>query len=84
MSTMIAEVYEALTSAGAPEGKAKAAASVILPKMETEARLDKIESWLRNIETRLAVIEKDIAVIKTLTYLYGPITIGLLIKIAFF
>ena len=74
MSIMIAEIYEALISAGTPEDKAKAAASVILPKMETEARLD-------NIEKELAAVK---ALTQTIAYFYGPVTLGLLIKIAFF
>jgi hypothetical protein len=49
MTTMVSEVYDALKSAGAPEGEAHAAAAAVaeadvrLDRLETRARL---QSWL--------------------------------------
>ena len=78
---IISEVYEAFIDAGASEGKAKAAASALLPK-------NMIETSLNNIETRLTHIEESVNHMKlnlaVMNYVYGPVTVGLLIKLAFF
>lgn len=78
---MIPEVYDAFIDAGASERNAKAAASVLLPQ-------NMIETSLNNIETRLTGIEQSINNMKLnlaiLNYFYGPLTVGLLIKLAFF
>lgn len=78
---MISEVYDAFIDAGASERNAKAAASVLLPQ-------NMIETSLNNIETRLTRIEQSINNMKLnlaiLNYFYGPLTVGLLIKLAFF
>ncbi len=81
MGMIISEVYDALIDAGAAEGKAIAAASVLLPQ-------NMIETSLNNIETRLTHIEESVDHMKLnlaiLSYIYGPVTVGLLIKLAFF
>ena len=81
MSMIISEVYEAFVDAGASEGKAKSAASVILPKVEIESRLGGIEKELVKIREAINGIRQNLAV---LNYVHGPLAIGLLIRIAFF
>ncbi len=53
MSTMIAEVYEALVAAGAPEDKAKAAARAIA---EYDTRFHKLEGDLLVIKWMLGLV----------------------------
>jgi hypothetical protein len=44
MTTMVAEIYDALKAAGAPEGAAHAAATAVA---DAQTRLDKLEARLR-------------------------------------
>jgi hypothetical protein len=44
MTTMVAEVYDALKSAGAPEGAAHAAAQTVA---DAQTRLDRLEARIR-------------------------------------
>jgi tetrahydromethanopterin S-methyltransferase subunit G len=71
MARMIAEVYDALRSAGADENKARAAATSAAGQWEIEARLDqidkridKVESRLERLEPRVGKVETDLAVLK--------------------
>ena len=99
MSTIISEVYDAFIDAGTTEEKAKAAAAVIptranITDVETSLlnqmsvvnkRLGKLEVDLGKVKEDLGKVKEDVAVVKAvLAYLYGPIIIGLLVKIAFF
>jgi tetrahydromethanopterin S-methyltransferase subunit G len=68
---MIADVYDALRSAGADEDKARAAATAVAGQWEIEARLDqiekgidKVESRLERLEARVGKVETDLAVLK--------------------
>jgi predicted mannosyl-3-phosphoglycerate phosphatase (HAD superfamily) len=62
MSTMIAEVYDALKEAGASEEKAKAAAVALA---EYRNRFDRIELDLGSVRSDLPVIKADIILLKT-------------------
>lgn len=71
MARMIAEVYDALKSAGAPEDKARAAATAVTGQWEIEARLDQIDKGIdkvgerfERLEQRVGKIETDVAVLK--------------------
>jgi len=71
MARMIAEIYDALKSAGAPEDKARAAATAVSGQWELDARLDqidkridKVEQRLERLESRVGKIETDVAVLK--------------------
>ncbi|MGH6945477.1 MAG: hypothetical protein ACREH6_14830 [Geminicoccaceae bacterium] len=71
MARMIAEVYDALKSAGAPEEQARAAATAVAGQQDFEVRLDRIENHLDRLEDRLdrvdarvAKVESDLAVLK--------------------
>jgi tetrahydromethanopterin S-methyltransferase subunit G len=71
MARMIAEVYDALRSAGAGEDKARTAATAVAGQWEIEARLDqidkridKVESRLERLEARVGEVETDLAVLK--------------------
>jgi hypothetical protein len=54
---MIAEVYDALKSAGADEDKARAAAPAVAGQWEIEPRLDRLDPRLDRVEERLARLE---------------------------
>ena len=72
MSVIVSEVYDALISAGAPEEQARAAAAAIPIQDNLATRQD------------LAELKAEIAVLKFAIFTFFPITIGLLLKIAFF
>ncbi len=54
---MIAEVYDALKSAGADEDKARAAATAIAGQWDIEPRFDQIDRRFDQIEKRIDKIE---------------------------
>jgi archaellum component FlaC len=62
MSTMIAEVYDALKEAGASEEKAKAAAVALA---DYTNRFDHIDLDLGAVKGDLPIIKSDVAVLKT-------------------
>ena len=64
MARMIAEVYDALKSAGADEDKARAAATAVAGQLEFDGRLDRIDTRLDRIEARVGKLETDVAVLK--------------------
>jgi len=76
MSVLVSEVYDALISAGAPEDQARAAAAAIPVQDNLATKQDLAE--LR------AELKAEIAVLKFAIFTFFPITIGLLVKIAFF
>ena len=53
---MIAELYEALKAAGAPEDKAQAAAKALA---DHERRFDSIDGKLAALEAQVTVVEMD-------------------------
>ena len=94
MNLIVSEVYDALIDAGASEEKAKAAAGAIplAERLATKEDLDelkkaiddrfsKIDDRFSKIDDRFSKIERDMAVLK---FGYGPLIIGLLVKVAFF
>jgi tetrahydromethanopterin S-methyltransferase subunit G len=75
MARMIAEVYDALKSAGAPEDQARAAATAVSGQLELGGqvsdlvdRIDRMESRFEGrferLEQRVGKIETDVAVLK--------------------
>ena len=56
MTTMIAELYEALKAAGAPEDKAQAAAKALA---DHERRFDSIDGKLAALEAQVTVVKMD-------------------------
>src|SRR5947209_7204607 len=62
MSTMIAEVYDALKEAGASEEKAKAAAMALA---DYSNRFDRIDLDLASVKGEVPLIKSDVAVLKT-------------------
>ena len=94
MSIMVTEVYEALISAGADEAKAKAAAAAIpvteriaakqdLAEVKSELKQD-IAELKQNIADVKSELKQDIAVLKFAVFSFGPVIVGLLIKLVFF
>ena len=87
MNLIVSEVYDALIDAGASEEKAKAAAGAIplAERLATKEDLDElkkaIDDRFSKIDDRFSKIERDMAVLK---FGYGPLIIGLLVKVAFF
>ncbi|MEI8393496.1 MAG: hypothetical protein WCF85_02090 [Rhodospirillaceae bacterium] len=95
MTTMIAELYDALIAAGAPEDKARKAAETVAA-YETrfvglEVKLNKIDSDMTlgfskvngNIDTRFASVQGEINLIKWMVGVMLAGTLSLVIK-AFF
>jgi capsule polysaccharide export protein KpsE/RkpR len=62
MSTMIAEVYDALKEAGASEEKAKAAAMALA---DYRNRFDRIDFDLGSLKGDLPIVKADLAALKT-------------------
>jgi chromosome segregation ATPase len=54
---MIAELYDALRSAGADEEKARAAATAMAGPFESERRFDRLEGQLAQIDGRMDQLE---------------------------
>ena len=75
MSIVVAEVYEALVSAGAPEDKARAAAAAIPIGEQLATKQD-----LAEVKVEIAGIKATMRYNTTLLML----VIGLLIKLVFF
>ena len=62
MTTMIAELYEALVDAGASEGKAKEAAQVL--STENLATKSDIAELDQRLSTKIVKLDRDMAVMK--------------------
>jgi hypothetical protein len=60
MSTMITEVYDALTAAGAPDDKARAAATVL-----ANAGFDRIDFAIVSLKADVSVLKTDVSKLKT-------------------
>ena len=76
MSIIVSEVYDALLEAGASESKAKAAAAAI-PVGENLATKE-------DIAELKAELKAEIAALKVAIFMFGPLSLGLLIKLVFF
>ena len=76
MSIIVSEVYDALIEAGASEAKAKAAAAAI-PVGEHLATKE-------DIAELKAELRADIAGLRVAIFMFGPLILGLLIKLVFF
>ncbi len=76
MSIIVSEVYDALLEAGASEAKAKAAAAAI-PVGENLATKE-------DIAELKAELKAEIAALKVAIFMFGPLILGLLIKLVFF
>ena len=61
MTTMIAEIYDALIAAGAPEDKARKAAEAVAGYEAYEARLARIEADIGELKRDVAELKRDIA-----------------------
>ena len=79
MSVIVSEVYDALISAGAPEEQARAAAAAIPIQDNLATKQD-----ILKLREDIATIKAEVAVLKFPIFTFFPITIGLLVKIAFF
>ena len=73
MTTLLAELYDALIAAGAPEDKARraaeAAAGYEAQRDLLEVRLDRVESRLDRVEAKLDDMQRDITDLKREVYL---------------
>ena len=72
MSIMVTEVYEALLSAD--EDKAKAAAIPVGERLAAKQDIADVKAELK----------QEIAVLKFAVFSFGPVIVGLLIKLVFF
>ena len=73
MSQIVTEIDDAFRAAGVDDATAKAAAGAIAGRDDLVTRLD--------LERAVSRIEGDL---KLLKFGYGPLILGLLIKLAFF
>ncbi len=76
MSIIVSEVYDALLEAGASEAKAKAAAAAIPVAEHLATRED--------IAELKAELKAEIAGLKVAMFTFGPLILGLLVKLVFF
>ena len=94
---MVTEVYEAFVSAGADEAKAKAAAAAIPvgERIATKQDIADVRKEIADVRKEIADVKaelkqdiaelkQDIAVLKFAVFTFGPVIIGLLIKLVFF
>ncbi len=79
MSIIVSEVYDALIEAGASETKAKAAAAAI-PVAEHPAAKEDIAA----LKAEIAGLKVEIAGLKVAMFTFGPLILGLLVKLVFF
>ena len=96
MSIMVTEVYEALISTGADEAKAAAAAIPVTERLAAKQDLAEVKSELKQdiaeVKSELkqdladvkSELKQDIAVLKFAVFSFGPVIVGLLIKLVFF
>ncbi len=76
MSIIVSEVYDALLEAGASETKAKAAAAAIPVGEHLATKKD--------IADLKADLKAEIAALKVAIFMFGPLILGLLVKLVFF
>ena len=84
MSQIVTEIYDAFRAANVDDALAKAAAGAIAGREDLVTKLDlerAITTLRIEVKADLSRIEADL---KLLKFAYGPLIVGLLIKIAFF
>jgi hypothetical protein len=64
MTTIIAEVYDALIAAGSPEDKARKAAEAVAGFESYEPRFVRIEANLSEVQRDVADLKRDVSEIK--------------------
>lgn len=80
MSQIVTEIYEAFRAANVGDDLAKAAAGAIVGREDLVTKLD-LERAMSRVQSQIADLKADL---KLLKFAYGPLILGLLIKIAFF
>ncbi|HEV2303104.1 MAG TPA: hypothetical protein VGR91_16170 [Stellaceae bacterium] len=60
MTTMIAEIYDALVAAGSPEEKARAAAEAIAGQEVLQERFGRLEERFARVEVDLSELKRDV------------------------
>ena len=73
MSTMIAEVYDALRSIGVDDVKARAAATALTEQRD--------EAWKRSVEQRLSVLEGKVTLMQWMLGINLTLTTAVLVKV---
>jgi predicted RNase H-like nuclease (RuvC/YqgF family) len=64
MTTMIAELYDALLAAGSPENKAPKAAEAMAGYKAYESRFVRIEASITALQRDVAELQRDVAEVK--------------------
>lgn len=64
MTTMVAELYDALVAAGSPEDKARKAAETIAGYEAQEQRLVRVESDIAEVRRDVAELKRDVFLLK--------------------
>lgn len=91
MSRIVTEVYDAFRAARVGDELAKAAAAAIAGRDDLASKLD-LERATGRLQVEIGRVETDLraeigqikADLKVLKFGYGPVIIGLLVKLAFF
>ncbi len=83
MSMIVTELYDALKEAGATEEKARAAAGAI-PMVENLAGKQDLAELKAELKGDIAVVKRDVAVLKLAVFSFLPTIVALLVKLVFF
>lgn len=83
MSMIVTEIYDALKEAGATEEKARAAAGAI-PMVENLASKQDLAELKAELKGVIAVVKRDVAVLKLAVFSFLPTIVALLVKLVFF
>lgn len=83
ISMIVTEIYDALKEAGATEEKARAAAGAI-PVAENLASKQDLAELKAELKGDIAVVKRDVAVLKLAVFSFSPTILALLVKLVFF
>lgn len=83
MSMIVTEIYDALKEAGATEEKARAAAGAI-PMVDNLASKQDLAELKAELKGDIAVVKRDVAVLKLAVFSFLPTIVALLVKLVFF
>jgi len=94
MTTMISEIYDALTAAGTPDDKARKVAEAVAA-FETKFvdfgterdrigdRFDQVDHQLESVEAKFAKVDRDVAVLKWMLGFVLAFQAGIFVKLFF-
>ncbi len=83
MSTMIAEIYEALIEAGASKEKAKAAASAmpVVTELATKTDIHAVKTDIQEVKTEIQEVWSELKLLKFAVFTLYPFILGITYRI---